>query len=85
MKQIYTFKEKYDEQELEELCQWFEERMDRLPETLQLSDSTESENLPKTVRAYVRRLRESRRSVVFNGYVAHLFLIRERLRETGLE
>lgn len=80
LKHIEMFKPHYDEKELEELYEWFEQRMDRLPEKLQVLDCMSTKNLAKTVEAYLHLLKNSRRSVATNGYTAQLFTIREALK-----
>ena len=70
-KNPHIYKPAYTKQEVDELTRWFEERMDRLPATLQLNEATAASDLPRTV--------------TFSGYMSHLDLIRLRLKEQGLE
>ena len=73
--------------EVDELTRWFEERMDRLPATLQLNEATAASDLPRTVKALlaVLKVHKENISVTFSGYMSHLDLIRLRLKEQGLE
>lgn len=80
LKHIETFKPSYTQQEKEELIAWFEQRADRLPQRLQIIDSLSTEDLPRTVASYLRLIRIERNNVVFSGYTAQLFMIREALR-----
>ena len=77
----------YTKQEVDELTRWFEERMDRLPATLQLNEATAASDLPRTVKALlaVLKVHKENISVTFSGYMSHLDLIRLRLKEQGLE
>ncbi len=79
------FKPEYSDAEVAELAKWFETRADRLPQTLQIDDATRSDDLPRTVKAYIKLLTSVNRKISHSGYMAHLLLIRERLREEGLE
>lgn len=81
----HLYKQVYTKEEVEELIGWFEERKERLPQALKLNDSTESVDLPHTVRALTAVLRNHKEklSVTFYGYISYLELIRLRLREQG--
>lgn len=85
MKDIYTFKSEYTEAEVKELIAWFAPRMDKLPAALQLNRSSRTDDLPHTVRRMVGVITEKGHSSTFSGYISHLFLIRERLKEQGME
>lgn len=80
LEHIETFKPSFTNEEVAEIIAWFEERMDRLPESLQMLNCMSAPNLKRTVASYIALLREQRRTVVFAGYVSQLFLIREALR-----
>ncbi len=82
---IYTFKKDVSQQELEEIIEWFEARMDRLPETMQIDKATYTGNLPATVKSYLNMLKGRKVSVTFCGYIAHLGVIRKRLQLGGME
>ena len=76
-----VYKPEYSKEEVKSLLAWFAERMDRLPATMQA-------DLPRTVRAFSALLKaqaDGVTSVTFSGYVAHLELIRQRLKEQGVE
>ncbi|MCR4921881.1 MAG: hypothetical protein K5945_09315 [Bacteroidaceae bacterium] len=75
------FKPEYKEEEMQELFEWFEQRMDRLPKTMQIDEATSTSDLRRTVVSYIRLLRSMKLTISHSGYVAHLLLIRERLRE----
>ena len=79
-KNPHIYKPAYTKQEVDELTRWFEERMDRLPATLQLNEATAASDLPRTVKVHKENI-----SVTFSGYMSHLDLIRLRLKEQGLE
>ena len=84
-KNPHIYKPAYTKQD--ELTRWFEERMDRLPATLQLNEATAASDLPRTVKALlaVLKVHKENISVTFSGYMSHLDLIRLRLKEQGLE
>lgn len=86
-KNPHVYKPGYKKEEVKELVAWFEERMDRLPASIQLNAATKTSNLPRTVKALVEllKVRGGVPSVTFSGYVAHLELIRLRLKEQGLD
>ncbi len=83
----HIYKPQYSRQEVEEVVRWFEERMERLPESLQLNEATSTPDLRRTVGALlnVLRIHKETLSVTFSGYMAHLELIRLRLQEQGME
>lgn len=86
MEEIYTFKPEYSKSEIQELITWFEERMDRLPDELQISRAAYTSDLKATVDSLLELMRvRSMNVVTFCGYAAHLFLIRERLKQQGME
>ena len=78
-KNPHIYKPAYTKQEVDELTRWFEERMDRLPATLQLNEATVKALLA------VLKVHKENISVTFSGYMSHLDLIRLRLKEQGLE
>ena len=83
-----VYKPEYSKDEVKSLLAWFAERMDRLPATMQLDPATRTADLPRTVRAFSALLKaqaDGVTSVTFSGYVAHLELIRQRLKEQGVE
>lgn len=83
----HVYKSDYTKAEVNELLAWFEERMDKLPQTLRLNKATTTDNLKRTVKALtttVKRL-EGVINVTYSGYVSHLVLIRLRLQEQGME
>ncbi len=79
-----TFKEIYSQEELNEIAEWFEGRMDKLPSELVINESTKTDNLQKAVHLLALTKRP-RLDVCFSGYLAHLFLIRRKLQEMGIE
>ncbi len=85
LKNIYTFKPEFTKEEIQDLIAWFETRKDRLPATLQINRSSHTENLPHTVKRMIGVITEKGPTPTFSGYIAHLFLIRERLKEAGME
>ncbi|MBQ2459848.1 MAG: hypothetical protein II505_04160 [Bacteroidaceae bacterium] len=85
MERVKTFKTKYSPAELDELFAWFDSRMDRLPESLQVDEATYSANVLETVSAYIRTIKNCELTVSLNGYVSQLMLIRERLKQEGVE
>ena len=86
-KNPHVWKPAYSRQEVDELTRWFEERMDRLPRTMQLNGSTSTSDLPRTVKALsaVLKAHKEKMPVTFSGYISHLELIRLRLKEQGME
>lgn len=79
------FKEKYSSDELNELIGWFRERMDKLPSELVINEFTRTENLQKTVTSLIALVNRPKLDVIFSGYVAQLFRIRDVLMEQGME
>lgn len=82
---IYTFKPDFTKAEVKELIAWFEERMDHLPDELQINKSSRTKNLRFTVTKLISMLKERDVTVTICGYIAHLALIKERLILAGME
>lgn len=76
---IEKFKVEYSNAEVAEVKQWFKDHIDRLPKTLQIDDCLYSEDLHKTAESYLQLLSNIPQSIVFNGYVAQLLMIREAI------
>jgi len=79
-----TYKPDYDKAFLDEQLKWFEERMDKLPQTLQINPAMYSGDLPKTVHGLILTLKNNKPTVIFSGYMETLLKIREKLEEQGL-
>lgn len=63
---------------------WFEERMDKLPKSLQYTSFAYTADLPLTVRGLMNILRTNQPNVAFSGYMETLLLIKDKLQEQGL-
>lgn len=85
MERIVTYKKKYTDEELKDLLDWFRARMDRLPEKVRLDASTVVEDVPHFTKAMIGRVLKLEQSASMNSYHARLFLLRERLKEQGME
>ncbi len=79
------FKEKYSKEELAEVVSWYKERMDKLPMRFRLNECTKTKNLPKVIDKLIALTERPRLDVCFSGYMSQLFIIRERLKEEGME
>ncbi len=79
-----SYNPNYTEAILEKEIKWFAERMDRLPQTLQINGATHTEDLRRTVESLIKTLRSNRPGVVFSGYFHTLTQIHERLEEQGI-
>ena len=79
------YKANYTEEFRDKQIAWFEERMERLPQSLQISDSTSTSDLPRSVRSLIQTLRMNKPSVTFSGYMETLLKIKDRLQEQGLD
>ena len=62
-KNPHIYKPAYTKQEVDELTRWFEERMDRLPATLQLNEATAASDLPRTVKALLAVLKVHKENI----------------------
>ena len=84
MEENRKYRPDYDEAFRDEQLKWFEERIERLPQSLQINDATYSPNLKVTVDGLMRTLRCNKSSITFSGYMETLLQIREKLEEQGL-
>ena len=78
------YKAKYTESFRDEQIKWFEERRDKLPQSLKINAYTSTSNLPATVDALIKTLRNNTPSITFSGYMETLLRIKDRLKEEGL-
>lgn len=79
------FKKLYEKEEITDLVDWFKERMDRLPASLQVDKATYLPDLPKTVRFYLELTEKLSKNATFGGQIHIFFCIRDRLIEEGME
>lgn len=86
-KEIHTYKPNFSAEEIAEVMGWFRERLDRIPhERFRINKSTTTPDLHHTVERYLLTVGKFEETPPqFSGYVAHLLLIRIRLREMGFE
>lgn len=82
---LYTFKPDFTKAEVKEMIAWFEERMDQLPDELQINKSSKTTNLRFTVTKLISLLKHREVSVTNCGYIAHLALIQKRLELAGMK
>lgn len=76
------YKKQTTPEEREECFQWFEQRMDRLPERLKVDEKT-IDDLQFTIRRLVKLLRvELPKSSIFEGQFSILQQIRDQLRQS---
>lgn len=85
MERIITYKTQYSDEEMRDLIDWFNARIDRLPQRIRLDDSTVVEDVAYFTHSMLSRLQKVEQSNSMNGYHARLFLLRERLKEQGME
>lgn len=78
------YKKLYTPEEVEEICQWFEQRRDQLPTTLQLDDATSMQNLPDTVEKYLAVARLHQNNSTYSAQIYFLGRVQNRLLEGGL-
>ena len=79
------YKAKYTEKFRDEQVKWFEERMDNLPQTLQIDEASSTSNLPQTVRSLIQTISQNKPSIVFSGYLETLLKIKDKLKEGGMK
>ncbi|MGN1240847.1 MAG: DUF6965 family protein [Alloprevotella sp.] len=78
------YKSIFSKEELNELTDWFNERKDKLPETLQVDDATFVKDLHQTVDYYLRLVELYHDKRAFSGQLYLLERIRKKLIELGL-
>lgn len=77
------YKSIFSKEELKELTDWFKERQDKLPETLQVDDATFVRDLRLTVEFYLRLVELYQDKSAFSGQLYLLERIRKKLIELG--
>ncbi|MBQ8050560.1 MAG: hypothetical protein IJ197_03160 [Bacteroidaceae bacterium] len=78
------YKPQYTEAFRDEHIRWFEERMDKLPQSLKINDYTYTADLRTTVENLILHLRTNGTTIIFSGYMETLLRIEDRLKEEGL-
>ena len=78
------YKSIFSKEELKELTDWFKERLDALPESLQVYDATFVRDLRQTVEYYLRLVELYHDKRTFSGQLYLLERIRKKLIELGL-
>lgn len=78
------YKSIFSKEELKELTDWFKERLDALPESLQVDDATFVNDLRQTVEYYLRLVELYHDKRTFSGQLYLLERIRKKLIELGL-
>ena len=79
------YKNNYTEAFRDEQLKWFEERMDKLPESMQIDKANYSSNLPLTVGHLIQTLKSNAPSVTFSGYMETLLKIKDKLKAEGIK
>ena len=74
------YKSIFSKEELKELTDWFKERKDKLPETLQVDDATFVKDLRQTVEYYLRLVELSHDNRTVSGQLYRL----DRIRNKGI-
>lgn len=76
------YKPAFTQEEMEECFSWFEQHLDELPPSLQLSPSLNIPDLRTTATNLVHKLRQQMGSrPVYSGQFAVLLMIREHIQE----
>lgn len=76
-----NFKKNFSAEEIEELCSWLKDNIDKLPQSLQLDKSIYIKDLKSTIELFIPLAKERRESQCFNGQIFLLFKIREKVLE----
>ena len=79
------YKKNYTEAFRDEQLKWFEERMDKLPKSLQIDEATHSPNLPLTVQHLMLTLKDNAPSITFSGYMETLLKRKDKLKAEGIK
>lgn len=79
------FTSAYTREACEKEIAWFEERMNQLPDSLQINDACYSPNLRLTVANLIRTVRANKPTVIFAGYMETLLQVKDRLLEQGMK
>lgn len=74
---MMEYKKQYSHEELEEILNWFEKNMDKLPASLQLNKATYIKDLPKTVHQYFDLIKQQKDNPTYSGQIHHLFEMRD--------
>lgn len=77
--------EPYPPEAINELLQWYEERMDKIPHTsLYLKKDMHIPDVAFMVGQYMPFVKRHRESLTYTPQIRHMFWLREKLREMGL-
>ena len=77
------FKPTFTPEEAEECFSWFEQHLDELPASLQLSPSMNITDVRTTVETFIHKLRQQMGSkTIYSGQFAVLLMIREHITKS---
>lgn len=77
------YKKHYSDEEINEVITWFQERMDRLPQSLDMGKGTMLPDLKRTVRLYFDIAELHKDNPTYAAQIHHLFKIRDALLQPG--
>lgn len=75
------YKKHYTDKELRSVVEWFEQNMERLPQSLHVDKATFVPDLSRTVRFYFDIAREHKDNPTYAAQISLLFKIRQALEE----
>lgn len=75
----------YPPHEIQELLQWFTDRLDRLPPSLDMGKRGNIPDLRRTVKLYLEFVVLCHEKPAYSGQILHLFHIREHLEAEGFQ
>ena len=75
------YKTSYTKEEMDELADWFEANLERMPASLKINEFMKVDDLPFTVKQVVENLRKGQGSIAFSGQVHQFYLLRDAIEK----
>lgn len=75
------YKTSYTKEEMDELADWLEDHLDRMPAKLDMNEFIHIADLPFTVKQVVENLRKGQGSIAFSGQVHQFYLLRDAIEK----
>lgn len=79
------FKKNYTAEEIAEVREWLMARQDKFPKTLELLPGMTITDVSAAVKRYFALYDFNKGGEVYQGQFSHLFVLREKMQEMGID
>ena len=79
------YKKEFSQEEIAEVVAWFKAHMSALPQDFDILPGVKTKDLPGVVSKYLELAEHLKENKTFHGQLSHLFVIREKLQQQGID